>query len=315
VKRLLVTVVIAAVASGAAAPSAKQGGSVPVGVKVGGLKLGAMPVEQARSALSWSYNRPLRFKFYGHRWRIRPEKLGASVDVEKTIGRALKASPGENVPLAVSINGARLKQYTKGLDHWLSIPAQDATATLTSKLTPVIRAGKPGLTIHKRATTKEIAAALQLAARPLLRPAAETVAPKVTPTTFGPVVVIYRGSNQMHVYNGTHPWRVLSVATGQSIYPTPLGNWHVVDMQRNPWWRPPDSPWAQGLKPIPPGPGNPLGTRWMGLDAAGVGMHGTPDDASIGYSASHGCIRMHIPDAEWLFNHVRIGTTVFIVSA
>jgi lipoprotein-anchoring transpeptidase ErfK/SrfK len=86
-------------------------------------------------------------------------------------------------------------------------------------------------------------------------------------------------------------------------------------MQRNPWWRPPDSPWAQGLKPIPPGPGNPLGTRWMGLDAAGVGMHGTPDDASIGYSASHGCIRMHVPDAEWLFNQVHIGTPVFIVSA
>ena len=314
-KRLLVTIVLAAVASGAAAPSAQQGGVVPRGVKVGGLRLGGMPVEQARAALSWSYNRPVRFVFYGHRWRIRPEKLGASVDVEKSIGRALKASPGENVPLAVSINGARLKQYTKGLDHWLSIPAQDATATLTSKLTPAIHAGKPGLAIHKRTTTKEIAAALQLAARPLLRPAAETVAPKVTPNAFGPVVVIYRGSNSMHVYNGTHPWRVLSVATGQSIYPTPVGNWHVVDMQRNPWWRPPDSTWAKGLKPIPPGPGNPLGTRWMGLDAAGVGMHGTPDDASIGYSASHGCIRMHIPDAEWLFNHVHIGTPVFIVSA
>jgi lipoprotein-anchoring transpeptidase ErfK/SrfK len=86
-------------------------------------------------------------------------------------------------------------------------------------------------------------------------------------------------------------------------------------MQRNPWWRPPDSPWAKGLKPVPPGPGNPLGTRWMGLDASGVGMHGTPDAASIGYSASHGCIRMRIPDAEWLFDHVRIGTPVFIIDA
>ena len=314
-KRLLVTVVIAAVASGAAAPSAKQGGSVPERVKVGGLKLGGMPVEQARAALSWSYNRPVRFVFYGHRWRIRPEKLGASVDVQKTIARALKASPGENVPLTVSIDRARLTQYSRGLDHWLSIPAQDATATLTGNLTPAIHAGKPGLAIHTVATRKRIETALQLASRQLVRPAAETVAPQVTPNDFGPVVVIYRGSNRMHVYNATHPWRVLSVATGQSIYPTPLGNWHVADMQRNPWWRPPDSPWAKGLKPIPPGPGNPLGTRWMGLDAAGVGMHGTPDDASIGYSASHGCIRMHIPDAEWLFNHVHIGTPVFIVSA
>ena len=44
-----------------------------------------------------------------------------------------------------------------------------------------------------------------------------------------------------------------------------------------------------------------------------VGIHGTPDAASIGYSASHGCIRMRIPDAEWLFQHVEIGTPVFIV--
>ena len=314
-KRLVVAVVLAAVASGAAAPSAKQGGSVPRGVKVGGLRLGGMPVEQARAALSWSYNRPLRFVFYGHRWRIRPDKVGGAVDVEKTISRALKANPGENVPLSVSINRARVAQYTKGLDNWLSVPAQEATASLTAKLTPVIHAGKPGLAIHPLATRRLITSALQLAARPLLRPAAETIAPTVTPGNFGPVVVIYRGSNRMHVYNGTRPWRVFPVATGQAIYPTPLGNWHVVDMQRNPWWRPPDSPWAQGLKPIPPGPGNPLGTRWMGLDAAGVGMHGTPDAASIGYSASHGCIRMYVPDAEWLFNQVHIGTPVFIVSA
>ena len=53
----------------------------------------------------------------------------------------------------------------------------------------------------------------------------------------------------------------------------------------------------------------------MGLGFDGVGIHGTPDAASIGYSASHGCIRMHIPDAEWLFNHVDVGTQVFIVSA
>jgi lipoprotein-anchoring transpeptidase ErfK/SrfK len=53
----------------------------------------------------------------------------------------------------------------------------------------------------------------------------------------------------------------------------------------------------------------------MGLSASGVGIHGTPDAASIGYSASHGCIRMRIPDAEWLFEHVVVGTTVFIVAS
>ena len=84
-------------------------------------------------------------------------------------------------------------------------------------------------------------------------------------------------------------------------------------MQRNPWWYPPPSPWAEDAEPVPPGPGNPLGTRWMGLSAPYVGIHGTPDAASIGYSASHGCIRMRIPDAEWLFQHVKVGTPVFII--
>jgi lipoprotein-anchoring transpeptidase ErfK/SrfK len=52
----------------------------------------------------------------------------------------------------------------------------------------------------------------------------------------------------------------------------------------------------------------------MGISSPYVGIHGTPDSASIGYSASHGCIRMRIPDAEWLFRHVEIGTPVFIIA-
>jgi hypothetical protein len=253
--------------------------------------------------------------FYGKRWRIRPENLGASVDVDETLARALKAQPREHVALSVRIDHSRVARYARRLDRWLSVQPQDATATLTRRLTPVLHAGKPGLQIRKVATQRRIETALRLAYRPLLRPAGRTIPATWPRNHFGPVVVIYRGSNEMHVYQGTRPSRVFPVATGQSIYPTPVGSWHVVDMQRDPWWRPPDSPWAKGLKPIPPGPGNPLGTRWMGLDAPGVGMHGTPDAASIGYSASHGCIRMYVPDAEWLFNQVHLGTPVFIVSA
>ena len=68
----------------------------------------------------------------------------------------------------------------------------------------------------------------------------------------------------------------------------------------------------RGNSGLPPGPGNPLGTRWMGISSPGVGIHGTDDPASIGYSVSHGCIRMQVPSAEWLFAHVTVGTTVFI---
>jgi peptidoglycan hydrolase-like protein with peptidoglycan-binding domain len=102
------------------------------------------------------------------------------------------------------------------------------------------------------------------------------------------------------------------VALGQPAYPTPDGHFTIISKVENPTWVPPDSPWAQGEVPIPPGPGNPLGTRWMGLSAPGVGIHGTDDAASIGYSVSHGCIRMQIPDAEQLFTMVSLGMGVYI---
>jgi L,D-transpeptidase ErfK/SrfK len=131
-----------------------------------------------------------------------------------------------------------------------------------------------------------------------------------------PVIVIHRGSNRLYLYRGVRLVRVFPVATGQAAWPTPLGHFQIVVKQRNPWWFPPtQDSWAAGAKPVPPGPGNPLGTRWMGLSAPGVGIHGTDEPWSIGHSESHGCIRMQVPSAEWLFNRVRIGTPVFIVAS
>jgi lipoprotein-anchoring transpeptidase ErfK/SrfK len=314
VKRFLLFVTLAAIASGAAAPSAKRPAIVPPGVSIGGIKVGGLTAEQARAAVGWWYNRRVHFRFRGKRWSVRPAALGASVDLDDATERALKASPGRKLALRVNVDQRRVRGYVRVLDGRLSFPAEDATASLAG-LRPVISPGEAGVSLRAVATAQRINAALAVAVRVPVRAAWKWVAPSVTKSKFGPVIVIHRGSNEMFVYNGERLWRTFPVATGQAIYPTPLGSWHIVDMQRNPWWRPPDSPWARGLQPIPPGPGNPLGTRWMGLDAAGVGMHGTPDAASIGYSASHGCIRMQIPDAEWLFSQVHIGTPVFIVSA
>jgi len=287
---------------------------VPAGVSIGGVRVGGITSEQARSAISWWYNRRLLFAFNGKHWSVKPAALGASVDVDASVQEVLKAQPGQHLELRVNVEENRITRYVRALDGQLSVPAEDASASLVG-LRPVVQPGKTGIALNLRETRLRIESALAIANRQVVRPVGKTIAPSVTSGDFGAVVVIYRGSNELHLYNGERPWRTIPVATGQAIYPTPTGSWHVVDKQRDPWWRPPDSPWAKGLKPIPPGPGNPLGTRWMGLDAAGVGMHGTPDAASIGYSASHGCIRMRIPDAEWLFDHVRIGTPVFIVTA
>ena len=103
------------------------------------------------------------------------------------------------------------------------------------------------------------------------------------------------------------------VAVGMAAHPTPTGKFRIISKAKNPTWNPPDSAWAAGMGPVPPGPGNPLGTRWMGLNSPGIGMHGTPAPSSIGTAASHGCIRMKIPEAEDLFDRVFVGTPVEIV--
>ncbi len=118
---------------------------------------------------------------------------------------------------------------------------------------------------------------------------------------------------KLYLYSEGKLVKTYSVAVGRPSYPTPKGHWKIITKEVNPTWNPPDSPWAAGAVAIGPGPDDPLGTRWMGLSAPGVGIHGTNEPWSIGSYASHGCIRMHIPDAEDLFDRVFIGTPVDIV--
>jgi lipoprotein-anchoring transpeptidase ErfK/SrfK len=103
------------------------------------------------------------------------------------------------------------------------------------------------------------------------------------------------------------------VAVGMPAYPTPTGDFRIITKEVDPTWNPPDSAWAAGMGPVGPGPGNPLGTRWMGLNSPGIGIHGTYSGSSIGTAASHGCVRMLLHEAEDLFTRVYVGTPVEIV--
>jgi lipoprotein-anchoring transpeptidase ErfK/SrfK len=184
---------------------------------------------------------------------------------------------------------------------------------------PTVVDGRAGRKLPPDAATAAVVTALESGRRVVELPA-RILEPRVTKKEVGLAIVIKRASNKLVLYRpggpkGMKVKRRFGVATGQASYPTPLGSFEIVRMQRNPWWIPPDSDWAKDAKPVPPGPGNPLGTRWMGLNSPGVGIHGTPDAASIGYSASHGCIRMLVPEAEWLFERVELGTPVYILDA
>ena len=90
--------------------------------------------------------------------------------------------------------------------------------------------------------------------------------------------------------------------------------YNIVNKAVNPAWSVPNSPWAgelQGTTVSGGSAANPLKARWMGI-ANGVGIHGTGEDYSIGTRASHGCIRMHVPDVIDLFKRVPVGAAVLI---
>ncbi len=125
-------------------------------------------------------------------------------------------------------------------------------------------------------------------------------------------IVVDRSANTLTLYRVGKVVKTWGVATGSPEYPTPTGDFEIQTMQENPTWTPPDSEWAKDAEVIPPGPDNPLGTRWMAIQGT-VGIHGTNNPASIGFSVSHGCIRMAIPDVEELFEMVSIGTRVQVV--
>jgi lipoprotein-anchoring transpeptidase ErfK/SrfK len=284
------------------------------GVSISGVDVGGLSPSDAYTAVSDSFARPVVLLVPHSRLALAPARIGAMAYVRDAVARALAAPAGTELKLRVILNRRGAERYLAGIAKRFDHAPVDSQLALRN-LRPLVTKERTGRSLRQLNAMNAIFTALVTNTRPDVKLQFTTVKPAVTRASYGPVIVIRRGSNRLYLYQGMRFLRVFGVATGQSIYPTPLGRWHIVVKSRNPWWYPPNSAWAQGEKPVPPGPGNPLGTRWMGLSASGVGIHGTPDDASIGYSASHGCIRMHIPDAEWLFNHVTVGTTVFIVSA
>lgn len=99
--------------------------------------------------------------------------------------------------------------------------------------------------------------------------------------------------------------QIFPVAVGADDSPSPDGEFQIINRLSNPTYYHPG-------KVIPAGPANPLGSRWIGLNLKGYGIHGTNAPRSIGKAASHGCIRMAKRDLEQLFEMVRVGDTVAI---
>lgn len=288
---------------------------IPPGVTIGGIAVGGLSPESATYIVQDRFEQGLPLIFNGRpRLAPSPSALGATARIDQAVERARNAQPGDEVGLTVLINGDTTRVYVQSVARRFNREPADAAVVLR-RFRPKIVPERLGVTIKRAELTAAIHRRLTTMSRVPVKIRTQQSRPEVTRGSFRSTIVIHRGSNRLELFNYQRLRKRFRVATGESVYPTPLGRFRIVVKWRNPWWYPPNSRWAKGLKPVPPGPNNPLGTRWMGLSVPGVGIHGTPNGGSIGYSVSHGCIRMYIPDAEWLFNTVDLGSQVFIVSS
>jgi len=291
---------------------APLGKELPPGVRVAGVRVGGLEPADAVDTVRQAFSTPLPVIVERTKLLLDPTRV-ASAYAATAVARARISPSGTNVALAVAVHRPALNAWVAAVEKRFARTPVEATLTFRDAR-PLIRHDRPGRTLSAKLLAQRVIAALEANSRLPVRVRTGSVPATVTAKSFADVIVIKRSINRLYLYDNGKLRRTFRVATGQAIYPTPAGTWHIVVMWKNPWWYPPtQDAWAKGLQPVPPGPDNPLGTRWMGLNAPGVGIHGTDEPTSIGYSASHGCIRMEVPDAEWLFDHVVVGTTVYIV--
>jgi len=193
-------------------------------------------------------------------------------------------------------------------------PAQ-IQATESSDRQQAVRTpqGQPGVLTAPRVTNPAVAPALRLrqpvypTAAVLDLPFPTPVFPEVTPTLR---LVIRLGERRVYVYRDDVVEVSYPIAIGKPGWETPVGQHEIINMVESPEWRNPFTGQVIGA-----GPQNPLGDRWIGFWTDGnnyIGFHGTPNEASVGRAASHGCVRMFNNDVRALFEIVAVGTPVIV---
>ena len=301
-------------------PPALPPGVISPGVTIAGVQVGGLTRAAAREAVLAQYIAPRRAKvpvtFRGRTLAIDPVTTGYTADVDYALDGALlfgRSKPlppeGVTVPLRQKVDSKRLRAVLSLRAAKYDLPAKDASLSFKGA-TPVVSKPRVGVAIDVSKAATAVEQAILVRDRPVYPLPSKRVLPAVT--SVGPAIIIERNAYRLTLWRAGKR-RTFGIAVGQAAYPTPSGIFHIVTKQRNPTWFPPDSPWAAGLGPVPPGVSNPLGTRWMGTSATAIGIHGTPVSSSIGTAASHGCIRMHIGDAEYLYDQIEVGTPVRIV--
>jgi lipoprotein-anchoring transpeptidase ErfK/SrfK len=335
---LLVIVVLGAAGAVYAYDNGKSA-AIAEGVTIDGIPVGGMKASAARAKLRSGVldplSRPVEASYKHRTFTLTPEAAKVGVDIDGSVAAAVDASRSGNmitrtwrsitggkvkrdVPLHITYAQAAIDRVVHRVEGKLNRPARDASVDLESGHVDPTRS-RTGLRVRNVTLSRALKAELlDRGARDAIRVRTKVVKPKVTTAQlaqkYPAVIIVNRGGFKLTLYKKLKPAKTYPIAVGQVGLETPAGLYSVQNKAVNPAWHVPNSAWAGDLagQVIPAGdPGNPIKARWLGI-FDGAGIHGTDAVGSIGTAASHGCIRMRIPDVEELYDQVPVGAPVYI---
>jgi lipoprotein-anchoring transpeptidase ErfK/SrfK len=310
------------------------------GVRIGGVAVGGLSVDAARQRLVERAVAPRRRTITvhasGHTFRLTPAQAHLTADLDPVLERALADSHHGWLGRRVldEVQGKRLDEslslrihYAPGVVGHLveRVAATVRRDPVDAKVTPqatglTFESSHSGRALNESALKERIAASVVSARRSAdISATSRKVAPNVSSSQlaakYPAYIIVDRGAHVLRFYEHLKPYHTWPIAVGMQGLETPQGLYDVQWKQTNPSWYVPNSAWAGKLagKVIPPGPDDPIKARWMAFDG-GAGIHGIDpgEYGSIGHDASHGCVRMRIPDVISLYARTPVGTPVFI---
>jgi lipoprotein-anchoring transpeptidase ErfK/SrfK len=322
-------VALFALAVAAALPPAAQAQEkiIRPGVTVAGVDVGAQSLPEAAGTIARAYThqlgRNVSVRVGGRGHRLTMADIDFVFDPAKSARRALIAGTRTpegpvDVPVWVSFRRAKVEEFAERVDAAARVAPRNATVHITLKHIRKVR-GKTGREMDERGLREAIERTVaDPAARRVIRPKRAVVRPRVDladlARVYGTVITIDRDNFRLRLFKRLRFVKSYGVAVGLPGFPTPTGRFSISNKAVNPVWNAPNKPWAGAFanESVPGGsPQNPLKARWLGI-ANGVGIHGTGMPWSIGTRASHGCIRMTVPDVIDLYPRVPLGTPVLI---
>jgi lipoprotein-anchoring transpeptidase ErfK/SrfK len=335
----LVAVLVTLLVAGSVAVYAydsSRGDRIAEGVTVGGIAVGGLTADEARAKLrrqvASRLERPIAVTHGKTRFTLSSDDAGIQADVGGMVDQAVAASRDGNVLARVQrdLTGGEEDVEIAVVASYSRTAAGDLVARVADKVDrepqdatldfPSLDAveERDGLAVQRGQLRRLVAAAL-------LSPGERTVAAPVKRTEpsvtrdelaeeYPTVLVADHGSYQLRLYKGLKLEKTYPVAFGAAGYDTPRGLYNIQNKAVDPAWNVPNSDWAGDLAGtvVPGGTAeNPLKARWMGI-YDGAGIHGTDDVGSLGSAASHGCIRMAVPDVIDLYDRVDVGAPIYI---